>query len=142
MIKKNGWSPERCIPHGGHQMSLAIAAGLGLGGPTKFFPLVKSRIVSPLAALRAGFDRFLPDDWPGDDESVGGLIRRRMGDQIAERLVDPLIGSINAGDTDHLDAALTAPQLETAARRNRSLILGLREQSKLCLLYTSDAADE
>ena len=32
MIKENGWSPERCIPHGGHQMSLAIAAGLGLGG--------------------------------------------------------------------------------------------------------------
>jgi D(-)-tartrate dehydratase len=27
-----GWSPQRCIPHGGHQMSLNIAAGLGLGG--------------------------------------------------------------------------------------------------------------
>jgi D(-)-tartrate dehydratase len=27
-----GWSPRRCIPHGGHQMSLNIAAGLGLGG--------------------------------------------------------------------------------------------------------------
>ena len=27
-----GWSWRRCIPHGGHQMSLAIAAGLGLGG--------------------------------------------------------------------------------------------------------------
>ena len=32
MIKAHGWSPSRCIPHGGHQMSLAIAAGLGLGG--------------------------------------------------------------------------------------------------------------
>ena len=32
MLKENGWSPKRCIPHGGHQMSLAIAAGLGLGG--------------------------------------------------------------------------------------------------------------
>jgi L-alanine-DL-glutamate epimerase-like enolase superfamily enzyme len=32
MLKDNGWSPARCIPHGGHQMSLAIAAGLGLGG--------------------------------------------------------------------------------------------------------------
>lgn len=32
MLKENGWSPARCIPHGGHQMSLAIAAGLGLGG--------------------------------------------------------------------------------------------------------------
>jgi L-alanine-DL-glutamate epimerase-like enolase superfamily enzyme len=32
MLKENGWSPARCIPHGGPQMSLAIAAGLGLGG--------------------------------------------------------------------------------------------------------------
>ncbi len=32
MLKEYGWSPSRCIPHGGHQMSLAIAAGLGLGG--------------------------------------------------------------------------------------------------------------
>jgi L-alanine-DL-glutamate epimerase-like enolase superfamily enzyme len=32
MLKENGWSAKRCIPHGGHQMSLNIAAGLGLGG--------------------------------------------------------------------------------------------------------------
>ncbi|MDB2618034.1 mandelate racemase/muconate lactonizing enzyme family protein [Alphaproteobacteria bacterium] len=32
MLKKHDWDISRCIPHGGHQMSLAIAAGLGLGG--------------------------------------------------------------------------------------------------------------
>ena len=32
ILKDHGWSPIRCIPHGGHQMSLNIAAGLGLGG--------------------------------------------------------------------------------------------------------------
>ncbi|MGC0141649.1 mandelate racemase/muconate lactonizing enzyme family protein [Pseudactinotalea sp. Z1732] len=32
MLGEHGWSPSRCIPHGGHQMSLNIAAGLGLGG--------------------------------------------------------------------------------------------------------------
>lgn len=32
MLKTHGWSASRCVPHGGHQMSLAIAAGLGLGG--------------------------------------------------------------------------------------------------------------
>jgi len=31
-VRAAGWSPSRCIPHGGHQMSLNIAAGLGLGG--------------------------------------------------------------------------------------------------------------
>ena len=32
VLETAGWSPQRCIPHGGHQMSLNIAAGLGLGG--------------------------------------------------------------------------------------------------------------
>ena len=32
VLRQFGWSPRRCIPHGGHQMSLNIAAGLGLGG--------------------------------------------------------------------------------------------------------------
>jgi L-alanine-DL-glutamate epimerase-like enolase superfamily enzyme len=32
LMRERGWSPVRCIPHGGHQMSLNIAAGLGLGG--------------------------------------------------------------------------------------------------------------
>jgi L-alanine-DL-glutamate epimerase-like enolase superfamily enzyme len=32
MLRDDDWSPSRCIPHGGHQMSLNIAAGLGLGG--------------------------------------------------------------------------------------------------------------
>ena len=32
VVRAEGWSPRRCIPHGGHQLSLHIAAGLGLGG--------------------------------------------------------------------------------------------------------------
>jgi hypothetical protein len=32
MLKEHGWSGRRCIPHGGHQLSLNLAAGLGLGG--------------------------------------------------------------------------------------------------------------
>ncbi|MET4699969.1 L-alanine-DL-glutamate epimerase-like enolase superfamily enzyme [Constrictibacter sp. MBR-5] len=32
MLEENGWSARRCIPHGGHQFALNIAAGLGLGG--------------------------------------------------------------------------------------------------------------
>jgi D(-)-tartrate dehydratase len=32
MLRQHGWSRRRCIPHGGHQFALNIAAGLGLGG--------------------------------------------------------------------------------------------------------------
>jgi D(-)-tartrate dehydratase len=46
-LETHGWSSERCIPHGGHQFALHIAAGLGLGGnesyPGIFAPLEGSR---------------------------------------------------------------------------------------------------
>ena len=42
MLRENGWSARRCIPHGGHQMALHVAAGMGLGGnesyPGVFLP--------------------------------------------------------------------------------------------------------
>ena len=45
-LKAHGWSPERCIPHGGHQFALNIAAGLGLGGNESY-----PGIFAPSAAL-------------------------------------------------------------------------------------------
>lgn len=45
MLKGNGWSPNRCIPHGGHQFGIHVAAGLGLYGmeayPDVFVPFGK-----------------------------------------------------------------------------------------------------
>jgi hypothetical protein len=49
MLKEHGWSPARCIPHGGHQMSLNIAAGLGLGG-NELYP----RIFQPFGGFADG----------------------------------------------------------------------------------------
>ena len=42
MLRQYGWSPSRCVPHGGHQMSLAIAAGLGLAATSRI-PTCSSR---------------------------------------------------------------------------------------------------
>jgi len=41
VLKAYGWSARRCIPHGGHQMSFTIAAGLGLGGNESYPDLFK-----------------------------------------------------------------------------------------------------
>src|SRR5690606_24873454 len=40
----------------------------------------------------------------------------RLGDEVVERLIDPLVGGINAGDVDHLSLAATVPQLDAAVR--------------------------
>jgi oxygen-dependent protoporphyrinogen oxidase len=57
---------------------------------------------------------------------VGDLIRRRYGRQVAERLVDSLVGGINAAQTAHLSIDVAAPQLAAAARRDRSHTRALR----------------
>jgi L-alanine-DL-glutamate epimerase-like enolase superfamily enzyme len=69
MLKANGWSPRRCVPHGGHQFALNIAVGLGLGGNESYpdvfapfggfaddTPVEDSRIAMP-DAPGIGFER-------------------------------------------------------------------------------------
>jgi len=58
--------------------------------------------------------------------AVADVVARRFGRQVADRLVDPLLGGIHAGSTADLSVEATAPQLATAARSSRSLLLGLR----------------
>jgi hypothetical protein len=49
MLKQHGWPATRCIPRGGHQMSLNIAAGLGLGGNESY-----PRIFQPFGGFADG----------------------------------------------------------------------------------------
>ena len=76
----------------------------------------------------------------GAPNTVGALVRQRLGDEIAEKLVFPLIGSINAGNCDLLDLQTTAPLLAEAAASNPSLIAGLRNLRQQAQSETS--ADE
>jgi protoporphyrinogen/coproporphyrinogen III oxidase len=106
-----------------------IPEGNVLGIPTDLDALAASGVVSEQAVARAAEDLDLPDDRPEGDESVGSLIRRRLGDEILERLVDPLLGGINAGDSDRLSLAAGAPQIAAAAGGpHASLIEALRAQ--------------
>ena len=101
-----------------------------LGVPTDFDQLAASGLVSEEAVAIARRDLDHPEDAPGElpegDCSVGELIRARLGDEVLERIVDPLIGGINAGDSDRLSVAAAAPQIADAARRNASLVRGLQ----------------
>lgn len=106
-----------------------IPQGTVLGIPTDLDLLAESGVVSPDAVARAADDLTKADDRPDGDESVGSLIRRRLGDEILERLVDPLLGGINAGDTDRLSLAAGAPQIAAATTGpHASLIEALRAQ--------------
>ena len=87
-----------------------------LGVPTDLDELAASGIVSADGVTAARHDLEVPLVAPDRDVTIGSLIRYRLGHEVAERLVDPLIGGINAGDTDALSLAATVPQLDAAAR--------------------------
>jgi oxygen-dependent protoporphyrinogen oxidase len=119
-----------------------LPAGLVLGVPTDMDALAASGIVSRDGVARAAEDLDRSEwmegeptaDPEGDgDQSVGTLVRGRLGDEVFERLVAPLLSGVNAGDADHLSLAAGAAQLATAARRSPSLVAGLRLQQQAAL---------
>ena len=63
---------------------------------------------------------------PDADASVGSVVRACLGDQVFERLVDPLLGGVNAGRADDLSCEVMAPQLLGAARSPDGMLAGLR----------------
>jgi oxygen-dependent protoporphyrinogen oxidase len=103
-----------------------IPDGLMLGLPTGALSLARSRLLSLRGKLRAATEPLRPRTADADD-SLGRYVRSRFGSEVHERLVDPLIGSIYATDTDRfsLDAV---PQIAELASRSRSVVLAARHR--------------
>ena len=102
-----------------------IPGGLVLGMPSKIRPFATSSLLSWRGKLRAALEPFLPATDP--DDCLGALVRARFGDEVQERLVDALVGSIYAADTDRWSLQ-AVPQLAALARGNRSLLLAGRRR--------------
>ena len=103
-----------------------IPSGLLLGLPTDVGPLARSKLLSWPAKLRAASEIVRPRT-STDSDSIGEWVRARFGDQVHERLVDPLVGSIYAADTDRFSLA-AVPQLAELAHGARSVLLASRRR--------------
>jgi protoporphyrinogen/coproporphyrinogen III oxidase len=116
-----------------------LPAGQVLGVPVALGPLLRSGVLPPGAVARAGLDLVLPRGRGrlSADPSVAEVIGARMGQAVVDRLVEPLVGGINAGRADDLSLAATAPQLAEAAGSSRSLILGLRRARRRAAARTA-----
>lgn len=93
-----------------------------LGVPLDLDDLEASGLLSPEGLARAAEDLQLGDNAPAGDETAGALIRRRLGDEVMDRLVGPLLGGINAGNADRLSLEAGVPQLAAAAAHDPSLM--------------------
>jgi oxygen-dependent protoporphyrinogen oxidase len=101
-----------------------------LGLPTDPLGLLRSRLLTPVGMLRALGDLVLPGRLRGPDVSVGSLVRRRFGSEVLDRLVDPILAGTRAGRADDMSLAAAAPPIDAAARRGRSVLVGLLRERR------------
>ena len=105
-----------------------IPQGLLLGMPTDVAALARSKLLSWHGKLRAATEPFRPRT-SLEPDSLGGYVRERFGNEVHLRLVDPLVGSIYAADTDHFSLA-AVPQIADLANRARSVLIAGRKLPK------------
>jgi oxygen-dependent protoporphyrinogen oxidase len=139
LCRRLGLGPELVAPAAAQAMLWTrgrlrpLPEGLILGVPARLAPVLRSGVLSPWGSLRAALDLVLPKALPADlDCTVAELIGSRFGQEVLDRLVDPLIGGIHAGRTDELSLAATVPQLQEAYRQAKpSLLMALRANRDL-----------
>lgn len=104
----------------------------GLTGliPSQFGPMARTPLVSPLGKMRMALDYVIPAKKDDADESLGSFVRRRLGSDIYDHLIEPLMAGIYSGNGDELSLAATFPQLRAAEREHGSLIKGVLAQKK------------
>ncbi|MHB6910320.1 protoporphyrinogen oxidase [Streptomyces sp. DB-54] len=97
-----------------------------MGVPGDLGPLAASGVLSPAGLARIEADRTLPTTEAGTDVGVGEYVAARLGREVVDRLVEPLLGGVYAGDAYRISMRAAVPQLFEAARRGGSLIEGVR----------------
>jgi oxygen-dependent protoporphyrinogen oxidase len=96
----------------------------GLTGliPSRFGPMARTALISPVGKLRLALEYSIPPRADAGDESIAAFVQRRLGRELYDRLIEPLLSGIYAGDGAHLSLAATFPQLRQAEREHGGLI--------------------
>jgi len=105
--------------------------GFLMMAPVRMWPLAFTPILSPLGKLRCCLEYFLPSCKAEDDESVASFVRRRLGREAYQRLVEPLVSAVYAADLERLSIEATLPRFREMERRYGSLIRAMRKQASV-----------
>jgi protoporphyrinogen/coproporphyrinogen III oxidase len=105
---------------GGRTLPLPTRTVLGLPGAAADV----AGLLSAQGAARVAAEPTMPLRWePGQDAAVGMLLRERVGDELVDRLVDPLLGGVYAGRADALGLRAVLPAVATALDRGAGSLL-------------------
>ena len=109
---------------------LPVPEGFQLMAPRRLGPLMASPILSWRGKLRLLLDLVRPSRRDDGDESLASFVRRRLGREALDRLVQPLVGGIYTADPRELSMAATMPQFLRMEREHGGLIRGGRHQRR------------
>ena len=119
---------------------LSVPAGFVLAAPTKWLPILTTRVLSWPGKLRLMAEPFIPprrsldvasiEDRGSADESVASFATRRLGREAFERLVQPLLSGVYTADAERLSMAAALPDLLAYEQRHGSIVRGFRSELK------------
>lgn len=89
---------------------LPVPEGFVLMRPTRIMQVLKSPLLSWPGKFRLAAERFVPKRTDDADESLASFVRRRLGDETLQRIVQPLVGGIYTADAEKLSMRATMPQ--------------------------------
>jgi len=104
-----------------------LPEGLAMGVPSNVGSLLRSGLLSWPGKLRLGAELFVPRRMEESDESLGDFFRRRLGQETLERIIEPLMTGIYAGDAERLSIQATFPRFPDMEREHGSLIRAMLE---------------
>lgn len=104
--------------------------GFMMLAPTKLWPMVTTPLLSPFGKLRAGLELLIPRLKGGDDETIAAFARRRLGREVFDRIVEPLLSGIYAGDAEKISLMATLPRFREMEKKDRSLIIAMTKGAR------------
>ncbi len=113
-----------------------LPEGIVLMVPTRLVPFALSGLMSWRGKCRMGMDLLLPRGGAPSaggaarDESLGDFVRRRLGREALERIAEPIVAGIHAGDPERMSVRATFPMFLDMERTHRSLILAMLQRRK------------
>ncbi len=107
-----------------------VPEGFQLMVPEQAWPMLRSPLLSWRGKLRLLAEAFVRSRRDGADESLADFVRRRCGDEVFERLVQPLVGGIYTADPEKLSLKATLPRFIEMEQQHGSLIRAALRQSR------------
>ncbi len=104
--------------------------GFLMMAPTRLWPMAITPILSPWGKLRAAWEYVIPPRREDGDESMAQFVRRRLGREVFERLVEPLVSAVYAADMERLSLEATLSQFREMEKTYGSLIRAMRARKK------------